>query len=142
MAALLAIDQGTTSSAILFDHRGQRLAVAQRELPQYFPQPGWVEHDATRIWEDTLACVREVLQQANLGASDVTAAGITNQRETTVIWDRATGEPIHRAIVWQDRRTSDACARLRESGAEAMVQARTGLLIDPYFSATKIAWLL
>jgi len=100
MAALLAIDQGTTSSrAMLFDHRGQRLAVAQRELPQHFPQPGWVEHDATRIWEDTLACVRDVLQQANLRARDVTAAGITNQRETTVIWDRVTGEPIHRAIV-------------------------------------------
>jgi glycerol kinase len=130
VAVLLAIDQGTTSSrAILFDHAGQRLAVAQRELPQHFPQPGWVEHDARRIWDDTVACVREVLQQARLGAHEVAAAGITNQRETTVIWDRATGQPIHRAIVWQDRRTSEFC-RQHQHRNEWLAQ-RTGLLLDP-----------
>jgi glycerol kinase len=141
MTALLAIDQGTTSTrAILFDPRGQRLGVAQRELPQHFPQSGWVEHDALRIWEDTVACVRAVLQQAGLRARDVAAAGITNQRETTVVWDRATGEPIHHAIVWQDRRTSDFCQRHQDRND--WLAQRTGLLLDPYFSATKIAWLL
>ncbi len=141
MAALLAIDQGTTSSrAILFDHGGRRLAVAQRELPQHFPQPGWVEHDARRIWDDTLACMREALQQARLTTREVAAIGITNQRETTVIWDRATGEPIHNAIVWQDRRTSDFCSQHQDRND--WLAARTGLLLDPYFSATKIAWLL
>jgi glycerol kinase len=141
VAALLAIDQGTTSSrAIVFDHRGQRLAVAQRELPQHFPQDGWVEHDAVRIWEDTLACVREVLQQAGLSARDITAIGITNQRETTVLWDRATGVPIHHAIVWQDRRTSNFCQQHKDRND--WLAERTGLLLDPYFSATKIAWIL
>jgi glycerol kinase len=141
MTALLAIDQGTTSTrAILFDPRGQRLGVAQRELPQHFPQAGWVEHDALRIWEDTTACVREVLQQAGLRAREVAVAGITNQRETTVVWDRATGAPIHRAIVWQDRRTSDFCQRHQDRSD--WLNRRTGLLLDPYFSATKIAWLL
>jgi glycerol kinase len=141
MPALLAIDQGTTSSrAILFDERGRRLAVAQRELQQHFPQAGWVEHDATRIWEDTLACVRDVLQNAALSAREVAAVGVTNQRETTVIWDRATGVPIHRAIVWQDRRTSEFCRQHQERGA--WLAARTGLRLDPYFSATKIAWQL
>ena len=141
MTALLAIDQGTTSTrAILFDPRGQRLAGAQRELPQHFPHSGWVEHDATRIWEDTLSCVRDVLQQAGLRARDVAAAGITNQRETTVVWDRATGEPIHHAIVWQDRRTSDFCQQHQDRNE--WLARRTGLLLDPYFSATKIAWLL
>jgi len=141
MTALLAIDQGTTSTrAILFDAQGRRLAVAQRELPQHFPQSGWVEHDATRIWEDTVACVRDVLRQAGLQAREVAAAGITNQRETTVLWDRATGEPIHRAIVWQDRRTSDFCQRHQDRNP--WLARRTGLLLDPYFSATKIAWLL
>jgi glycerol kinase len=141
MATLLAIDQGTTSTrAILFDERGRNLAVAQRQLPQHFPQPGWVEHDASRIWEDTVGCARDVLQQAGLAARDIAGLGITNQRETTVIWDRATGEPIHRAIVWQDRRTSDFCQR--HQARNAWLAARTGLLLDPYFSATKIAWLL
>jgi glycerol kinase len=141
MAVLLAIDQGTTSSrAILFDRSGQRLALAQREFPQLYPQPGWVEHDAQRIWEDTAACVREVLQQAGVAARDVAAAGITNQRETTVIWDRATGVPIHNAIVWQDRRTSAFCQQHQDRNE--WLGARTGLRLDPYFSATKIAWLL
>ncbi|MEJ0099886.1 MAG: glycerol kinase GlpK [Pseudomonadota bacterium] len=141
MSALLAIDQGTTSTrAILFDHRGVRIAAVQRELPQLFPQPGWVEHDAQRIWEDTRACVRDVLSQARLAARDVTAIGITNQRETTVLWDRATGEPIHRAIVWQDRRTAEFCQQ-HQDRSDWLAQ-RTGLLLDPYFSATKIAWIL
>jgi len=141
MPALLAIDQGTTSSrAILFDERGRRLAVAQRELQQHFPQAGWVEHDATRIWEDTLACARDVLKSAALSARDVAGLGVTNQRETTVIWDRATGMPVHRAIVWQDRRTSGFCRQHQDRGD--WLAARTGLRLDPYFSATKIAWLL
>jgi len=141
MTALLAIDQGTTSTrAILFDQRGQRLAVAQRELPQHFPQSGWVEHDASRIWDDTVACVRDVLGKTGLAAREIAGVGITNQRETTVIWDRATGEPIHRAIVWQDRRTSDFC--LQHQGRNEWLAARTGLRLDPYFSATKIGWLL
>jgi glycerol kinase len=141
MVALLAIDQGTTSTrAILFDRGGQRLAVAQRELPQHFPQSGWVEHDARRIWEDTLACARAVLRDARLTAGEVASIGITNQRETTVLWDRATGEPIHNAIVWQDRRTSAFCQQHQDRND--WLNARTGLLLDPYFSATKIAWLL
>ncbi len=141
MTALLAIDQGTTSTrAILFDRRGAKLAVSQRELPQHFPQPGWVEHDAARIWDDTLACARDVLVQGGLTAREIAAIGITNQRETTVIWERATGKPIHRAIVWQDRRTSAFCQQHEERSA--WLNARTGLLLDPYFSATKIAWLL
>jgi glycerol kinase len=141
MTTLLAIDQGTTSSrAILFDQRGQRLAVAQRELPQHFPQAGWVEHDAARIWDDTVGCVRDVLRSAGISAREVAALGVTNQRETTVIWDRATGEPIHRAIVWQDRRTSAFCRRHQDRGE--WLASRTGLRLDPYFSASKIAWLL
>ncbi len=141
MPALLAIDQGTTSTrAILFDERGGHLAVARRELPQHFPQPGWVEHDAARIWDDTVGCVRDVLQQTGLAARDIAGLGITNQRETTVVWDRATGTPIHRAIVWQDRRTSDFCQQHQDRNA--WLAERTGLLLDPYFSATKIAWLL
>jgi glycerol kinase len=141
MTTLLAIDQGTTSSrAILFDRHGQRLGVAQRELPQHFPHAGWVEHDATRIWTDTAACVRDVLAEAGVSAREIAALGVTNQRETTVIWDRASGEPIHRAIVWQDRRTADFCRLHRDR--EDWLAARTGLLLDPYFSATKIAWLL
>lgn len=141
MTVLLAIDQGTTSTrAIVFDRKGNKRAVAQRELPQHFPQSGWVEHDATRIWEDTLACVREVLKSESLSARDVAAIGITNQRETTVIWDRKTGQPIHHAIVWQDRRTSAFCQQHQDKSA--WLSERTGLLLDPYFSATKIAWLL
>jgi glycerol kinase len=138
---VLAIDQGTTSTrAILFDAEARAVAVAQRELEQHYPQRGWVEHDPERIWSDTLTVVREILGQVDGGR--IAGIGITNQRETIVLWDRATGEPIHRAIVWQDRRTADECARLKSEGAEALVQPKTGLLLDPYFSATKIAWIL
>ncbi|GAC1623712.1 MAG: glycerol kinase GlpK [Nevskia sp.] len=141
--ALLAIDQGTTSTrAIVFDRLGNKLGSAQAELPQSFPQPGWVEHDALRIWQDTLACARGALADAKLAAGDLAALGITNQRETTVIWDRATGAPIHPAIVWQDRRTAAFCREHNDAARQQWLQARTGLLLDPYFSATKIAWLL
>jgi glycerol kinase len=140
---LLALDQGTTSSrAIVFDRRGRPQALAQREFPQHFPQPGWVEHEPGDLWETTRRVAREVLAKAGLKAGDVAALGLTNQRETTVLWDRATGRPVHRAIVWQDRRTATACAALRRRGLEPLVQRRTGLLLDPYFSGTKLAWLL
>ncbi|MGP1397456.1 MAG: glycerol kinase GlpK [Inquilinaceae bacterium] len=140
---ILAIDQGTTSSrAILFDARGLPVATAQRELTQYFPDDGWVEHDADQIWEDTLAVCREVLDTAGLTAAEVAAIGITNQRETTVLWERATGKPVHRAIVWQDRRTAPFCRQLVADGKEPEVQAKTGLVIDAYFAASKLAWML
>ncbi|PXX97599.1 glycerol kinase GlpK [Halomonas sp. LBP4] len=140
---LLAIDQGTTSSrAILFDREGRNRAMAQREFAQHFPADGWVEHDPEAIWETVLATCREVIERAGVRVEEIAGIGITNQRETTLLWDRATGEPLHNAIVWQDRRTADTCQRLREAGHTAAVQASTGLLIDPYFSATKLAWLL
>ena len=143
MSCLLAIDQGTTSSrAILFDRQGNRLAQAQREFRQHYPEDGWVEHDAMQIWQDCLQLCRQVLKEASLEAAGVAAIGITNQRETTVLWDRQTGKPLAPAIVWQDRRTADRCSALKAAGHEALVQARTGLLLDPYFSATKLAWLL
>jgi glycerol kinase len=139
---ILAIDQGTTSTrAIAFDENFNPAAVAQIELKQHFPQPGWVEHDAEEIWAATLEVCRDVIGKLG-GASTIRAIGITNQRETTVVWDRKTGAPVHRAIVWQDRRTSDLCASLRETGHEERVQTATGLLLDPYFSATKISWIL
>jgi len=138
---VLAIDQGTTSTrAILFDAGARALATAQREFAQHYPESGWVEHDAEDIWRDTLAVTREAI--AGAGGALPAAIGITNQRETVVLWDRATGRPLHNAIVWQDRRTADACAALRAAGHEPMVTARTGLLLDPYFSATKLGWLL
>lgn len=138
---ILAIDQGTTSTrAILFDRQGQPVATARREFAQHYPQGGWVEHDPEDIWRDTLDTVREVLGTATAG--DIAAIGITNQRETVVVWDRATGAPIHRAIVWQDRRTAEVCAALKAAGHEGVVRAKTGLLLDPYFSGTKIAWIL
>jgi glycerol kinase len=140
---ILALDQGTTSSrAILFDRDGAIKGVAQREFRQIFPQPGWVEHDAHEIWTSQVGVAVEVLAGAGLRARDVAAIGITNQRETTIVWDRKTGEPIANAIVWQDRRTADACDRLRAEGAEPMVRERTGLVLDAYFSGTKLAWLL
>jgi glycerol kinase len=143
MDALLAIDQGTTSTrSIVFDRHLKPLAIAQQEFRQIFPAPGWVEHDPEEIWSTTLATMREAVAKAGLAAKDIAGIGITNQRETTVIWDRSTGRPIHNAIVWQDRRTAPLCEKLREAGREAMVSQRTGLLLDPYFSATKIAWLL
>ena len=143
MTYLLALDQGTSSSrSIVFDLQGRIVAVAQRELPQSYPQPGWVEHDPLAIWDGQLATAREALSQAGLKAGDIRALGITNQRETTVVWHRGTGRPIHPAIVWQDRRTEPLCAQLRERGWERRIRERTGLVIDAYFSATKIAWLL
>ena len=143
MRYLLAFDQGTTSSrAILFDSDGNIHRAAQQEYPQIYPQPGWVEHDPMAIWQSQLAVAQQVLREANLSARDVAAIGITNQRETTMLWERATGKPLANAIVWQDRRTADKCEQLKQLGHEALFRRRTGLLIDPYFSATKIAWLL
>ena len=140
---VLAVDQGTTSSrAMIFDGSYRVQGVSQQEFPQIFPRSGWVEHDPEDIWRTVLATMRGALADAKLSASDVAAIGITNQRETTLIWDRKTGRAIHNAIVWQDRRTADTCEKLRREGAEAMVTARTGLLLDPYFSATKIRWML
>ena len=140
---ILALDQGTTSSrSILFDHAGNIVATAQREFTQHFPQAGWVEHDALEIWETQRATMEEVLKKTAAKPGDVAAVGITNQRETTVLWDRASGLPIAPAIVWQDRRTAETCAALRAAGHEAEVTRRTGLLLDPYFSGTKLGWLL
>ena len=140
---VLAIDQGTTSSrAILFDRHYAPAALDQQEFRQYFPRSGWVEHDPEDIWETTLATCRKALAKAGAKAADVAAIGITNQRETTLVWDRETGRAIHPAIVWQDRRTADICAGLRDAGHQDAVAARTGLLLDPYFSATKAAWIL
>ena len=140
---VLALDQGTTSSrALVFDRQGRAVALAQRELPQVFPRDGWVEHDPEEIWSGQLACAREALAKAGLAASRIAAIGITNQRETTVLWERASGRALHPAIVWQDRRTAPACEELRRRGLQSAVRRRTGLLLDPYFSATKIAWLL
>ena len=140
---LLSIDQGTTSSrAIVFDQRGTIVTSAQREFTQFFPDDGWVEHDVEEIWETTLAVCREALKNAQLSATEIAGIGITNQRETTIVWERDTGRPIHKAIVWQDRRTSALCMELKKQGHEQRVQAATGLLIDPYFSATKVAWIL
>src|SRR5262245_45808811 len=138
---ILAIDQGTTSSrAILFDLKGVPLKTAQTEHKQFYPQDGWVEHDAEEIWQATLQVVRETL--AGTSPSDIAAIGITNQRETSVLWDRKTGKPVHHAIVWQDRRTASLCAKLKQEGKEPAFTAKTGLLLDPYFSGTKLAWLL
>jgi glycerol kinase len=140
---VLAIDQGTTSTrAIVFDEAGRPVASAQKELPQIFPQSGWVEHDPEEIWSATLEVCRGALARAKLDAGALAGIGITNQRETTVVWDRTTGKPIHNAIVWQDRRTADRCEELRRAGHEGEVSARTGLILDPYFSGTKIAWIL
>ncbi len=143
MACLLALDQGTTSSrAIVFDAAGGVCAMAQKELRQIYPQPGWVEHDPEEIWRDQLDVARQALAKAGLQAQDIAAIGITNQRETTVLWERATGRPLHNALVWQDRRTAGACENLKAAGAETLVRGKTGLVLDPYFSATKLAWLL
>jgi glycerol kinase len=143
MSHVLALDQGTTSSrAIVFDRGGRIVASAQKEFRQIYPQPGWVEHDAGEIWSTQLAVAQSALRQSGVAAREVAGIGITNQRETTVLWDRSTGAPIANAIVWQDRRTAGLCASLRERGLEEWVRAKTGLVLDPYFSATKIAWLL
>jgi glycerol kinase len=140
---ILAIDQGTTSTrAILFDERLDIIAIEQQEFAQYYPHPGWVEHDPEDLWNSVIAVVKGVLAKTGTRADHVAALGIANQRETTLIWDRATGKPIHNAIVWQDRRTADVCAALKARGFETELSAKTGLLLDPYFSATKIAWIL
>lgn len=139
---ILVLDAGTTSTrAMVLAADGRMVALAQQELTQFYPQPGWVEHDADEIWQRTLACARAAVEQAG-GAGRIAAIGITNQRETVVAWDRASGQPLHHALVWQDRRTADFCAELKGAGQEPVVQAATGLLLDPYFSATKMRWLL
>ncbi len=143
MSYLLALDQGTSSSrSIVFDREGRIVAIAQRELPQIYPQPGWVEHDPMEIWRGQLATAREVLAKAKLQPADIHAIGITNQRETTLLWNRRTGQPVHHAIVWQDRRAEPLCARLRDEGMTDTIRDKTGLVIDAYFSATKLRWLL
>ena len=143
MKYILALDQGTTSSrAILFDHSGSTVAVAQKEFPQIFPKPGWVEHNPNDIWSTQASVATEVLAKANARANDVAAIGITNQRETTVVWDRRTGQPICNAIVWQDRRTAGMCDRLKAKGLASMIRRKTGLVLDAYFSGTKLQWIL
>ena len=143
MKAILALDQGTTSSrALLFNRNGEILASAQREFTQHFPQPGWVEHDAIEIWQSQRNVAAEAIAKAALAAADIAAIGITNQRETTVLWDRASGLPIAPAIVWQDRRTADFCETLKREGYEATIREKTGLVVDAYFSGTKLNWLL
>jgi glycerol kinase len=143
MKYILSLDQGTTSSrAILFDHAGSIVAVAQKEFPQIFPKPGWVEHNPRDIWSTQAGVAAEVLTKANVGAGDVAAIGITNQRETTVVWDRTTGEPVYNAIVWQDRRTAGICDRLRARKLDRVIRRKTGLVLDAYFSATKVQWIL
>jgi glycerol kinase len=143
MRYVLALDQGTTSSrAIVFDERGRVSAVAQKEFRQIFPQPGWVEHDPEEIWRSQLACARAALRKAKLEPGRLAAIGITNQRETTVVWNRRTGQPVHNAIVWQDRRTAARCEALKREGLAETISAKTGLVLDPYFSATKLAWIL
>jgi glycerol kinase len=143
MSFVLAIDQGTTSSrAIVFGADTSIAAVAQAEFPQHFPASGWVEHEPEDIWNSTIATCRQALSKASSSAKDIAAIGITNQRETTVVWDRVTGKAVHRAIVWQDRRTAEVCAKLKSDGIESMIAQTTGLIIDPYFSGTKVAWIL
>src|SRR5580658_4139335 len=140
---ILALDQGTTSSrAIVFDHKGRIRAVAQKEFTQIFPQPGWVEHDPNEIWSSQIGVAADALGQAGASAKDVAAIGITNQRETAVVWDRKTSEPIHNAIVWQDRRTAGICDKMKAAGLESMVTSKSGLVIDAYFSGTKVQWML
>src|SRR5216683_2369004 len=143
MPFILALDQGTTSSrAIVFDHDGAVRGVAQKEFTQIFPNAGWVEHDPREIWASQIGVAVEALGRAGLGGGDIAAIGITNQRETTIVWDRETGDPVHNAIVWQDRRTADFCERLKADGAGPSIQEKSGLLIDAYFSASKIRWIL
>ena len=143
MQYLLALDQGTSSSrSIVFDVEGRVVAMAQKELTQHYPQPGWVEHDPMEIWRSQLSTAQEALQKAGISASQVQGLGITNQRETTVLWDRSTGQPIHNAIVWQDRRAEPTCAQLRAMGHSESIRSKTGLVVDAYFSGTKLKWLL
>ena len=143
MGFILAFDQGTTSSrALVFDHEGAVRSVGQREFKQIFPQPGWVEHDPEEIWSSQISVAVEALSRMDAGPRDIAAIGITNQRETTVVWNRETGKPVYNAIVWQDRRTAGFCDQLKAAGHEPLIKQRTGLLIDSYFSGTKIAWIL
>src|SRR5437016_2968934 len=143
MKYILALDQGTTSSrAIVFDHAGSIKATAQQEFPQIFPQPGWVEHNANDIWATQAGVAAQALAEAGLEPGDIAAIGITNQRETTVVWDRKTGKPICNAIVWQDRRTAGMCDRLKARGMEPLIRKKTGLVLDAYFSGTKLQWIL
>jgi len=143
MPYVLALDQGTTSSrAIVFDRRGRTVSTAQQEFPQHYPHPGWVEHDPRDLWEATRRTALAAVAEANLTGKNLAAIGITNQRETTLLWDRRTGRPLHRAIVWQDRRTAELCTRLKRDGLEPLFRRKTGLLLDPYFSGTKLRWLL
>ncbi|MFD2044525.1 glycerol kinase GlpK [Ornithinibacillus salinisoli] len=140
---IMSIDQGTTSSrAIIFNHRGEIVESAQKEFEQHFPHPGWVEHDANEIWTSVLACIAEVLRKADIEPSQIAGIGITNQRETTVVWDKNTGKPVYNAIVWQSRQTEGICKELRDAGYNNMFKSKTGLLIDPYFSGTKVKWIL
>lgn len=143
MEYILAFDQGTTSSrAILFDKKGQIHSTAQKEFEQIFPKAGWVEHDPSEIWSSQVSVAAEAVSRANLNAMDIAAIGITNQRETTIVWDKNSGKPIYNAIVWQDRRTADTCTRLRNDGHEDMFRDKTGLVLDAYFSGTKVKWIL
>ena len=143
MKHLLALDQGTTSSrALIIEYDGRVTGVAQKEFTQIFPQPGWVEHDPKEIWSSQIGVAAEALSRAGIKPSDIAAIGITNQRETALVWDRKTGEPVHNAIVWQDRRTAPMCDKMRADGLEPVVTQKTGLVIDAYFSGTKVAWML
>src|SRR6476659_5893174 len=140
---ILALDQGTTSSrAIIFDRQGQIVALAQKEFSQIFPKPGWVEHDADEIWASQVGVASEAIARLGADPTDIAAIGITNQRETTVVWHRKTGRPVHHAIVWQDRRTADFCGELKAQGRESTFQQKTGLVVDAYFSGTKVRWIL
>src|SRR3954467_13672803 len=140
---ILALDQGTTSSrAIVFDHKGQIRSVAQKEFTQIFPKPGWVEHDPNEIWSTQAGVAAEATVKMGINGANIKAIGITNQRETTIVWDRNTGEPVYNAIVWQDRRTASFCDQLKEAGYDQGIREKTGLIIDAYFSATKIKWIL
>ena len=140
---ILSLDQGTTSSrAMIFNKEGNIVALAQKEFTQYYPQPGWVEHNAKEIWSSQATVLAEAVLKAGINVNDIAAIGITNQRETTIVWDKETGVPVYNAIVWQDRRTADLCDELKNKGHEKMIQEKTGLLIDAYFSATKIKWIL
>ena len=140
---ILALDQGTTSSrAILFDHAGTIRAVAQKEFTQFYPQPGWVEHDAEEIWSSQVGVMAEVMAKLNLSSRQIAAIGITNQRETTIVWEKSTGRPLGPAIVWQDRRTAGYCDQLKAQGLGRIIQEKTGLIVDAYFSATKLKWIL
>ncbi len=140
---ILALDLGTTGNrAIIFNHQGSIVGQAYKELTQHYPQPGWLEHDALEIWQDTLSVFKQVLEKTNIAATDIAAIGLTVQRETCLLWDKTTGQPLHKAIVWQDRRTSPMCRQLREAGKVEEIEQRTGLILDPYFSATKLAWLI